>query len=202
MKIDPAASRSKGKTFYISDLHIGHKAIIQIDKRPFSSYDEMYTTIINNWNSVVSDDDKVFILGDFSFSTNIALDVIKQLKGRKYIVLGNHDRLNSELRSHFEEIVDYYETVDTLNKQSTRVILSHYPIAHWNHQFHNAIHMYGHVHNNDDYKMFNKYLEMIRNELHIEANAFNCGCMLPYMDYTPRTLQEIYDCNRKIEANE
>jgi hypothetical protein len=27
-------------------------------------------------------------------------------------------------------------------------------------------------------------------------NAFNVGCMLPYMNYTPRTLEEILEANK------
>ena len=29
------------------------------------------------------------------------------------------------------------------------------------------------------------------------CNMFNVGCMIPYMDYTPRTLEEIIEANKK-----
>lgn len=193
MKINPTESRNKGKKFYISDLHLGHGAIIKIDKRPFSTYEEMYDTIVRNWNNTVSDEDTIYILGDFSFKTSIALDIVKKLKGHKVLILGNHDCLNEELKKHFDVITDYYEMTDKLNHNSVRVILSHYPIAHWNHQFHNAVHVYGHVHNNKDYKLFREYIKNLNKELNIDAKAYNCGCMLPYMQYTPRTLQELYE---------
>ena len=53
-----------GKNFYIADLHFGHKNIIRYDNRQFASVDEMDNTLIKNWNSVVSNDDTVYILGD------------------------------------------------------------------------------------------------------------------------------------------
>ena len=50
--------------FYISDLHLGHKNILAFDNRPFFSLEEMTETIISNWNSVVSKNDSVYVLGD------------------------------------------------------------------------------------------------------------------------------------------
>lgn len=193
MKIDPSESRKNAKRFYISDFHLGHKAIIKIDKRPFSTYDEMYDTIIKNWNSVVSDDDTVYILGDLSFNSDVALGIVKQLKGHKILILGNHDALKSDLRAQFDKIEYYYETVDKLDGRSVRVIMSHYPIAHWNNQFHSAVCVYGHTHDNADDKLFQKYLQTVHNELGVDALALNCGCMKSYMNYTPRTLQEMKD---------
>ena len=61
------------KKFYISDLHLGHNNIIRLDNRPFKNMTEMETTIINNWNSVVSDNDQVYILGDMFWNNDRAL---------------------------------------------------------------------------------------------------------------------------------
>lgn len=51
--------------FYISDCHFGHKNIIAYDQRPFFSVEEMDAAMIQNWQKVVSDNDTVYILGDF-----------------------------------------------------------------------------------------------------------------------------------------
>lgn len=40
--------------FYISDLHLGHKNIIEFDNRPFKTLDNMTESIIKNWNETVS----------------------------------------------------------------------------------------------------------------------------------------------------
>ena len=47
------------KSFFIADTHFGHSEIMNYENRPFSSVEEMDNTIISNWNSVVSDNDKV-----------------------------------------------------------------------------------------------------------------------------------------------
>lgn len=54
--------------FYISDCHFGHKNIVAYDHRPFFSVDEMDAEMIRNWQSVVSDNDTVYILGDFCWN--------------------------------------------------------------------------------------------------------------------------------------
>lgn len=54
-----------GKNYYISDLHFGHYNIMRFDNRPFNSVEEMDKALIDNWNSVVSEGDTVYILGDF-----------------------------------------------------------------------------------------------------------------------------------------
>lgn len=54
-----------GKYYYIADLHFCHTNIINFDNRPFFSVDEMNRELISNWNSVVTNNDTVMILGDF-----------------------------------------------------------------------------------------------------------------------------------------
>lgn len=53
--------------YYTSDLHFGHKNIIQLTSRPFSSVEEMDEVLIKNWNSKVTKNDLVYILGDFTW---------------------------------------------------------------------------------------------------------------------------------------
>lgn len=53
--------------YYISDLHFGHSNIIKLCGRPFQSLEEMNNVLINNWNSKVTNGDKVYIIGDLFF---------------------------------------------------------------------------------------------------------------------------------------
>ena len=81
--------------FYTSDLHLGHDNIIRFDNRPFGSVGEMTEEIIDNWNSVVSKNDDVYILGDFAWRNDIGYAALKQLRGNKYFVRGENNQSKS-----------------------------------------------------------------------------------------------------------
>lgn len=172
--------------YYISDLHIGHENVIRHDGRPFRDADEMAAAILERWNRAVRPADTVYILGDFAWKNRQGIELMTQLNGEKRLIRGNHDKPSQELRALFAEITDYAEITDG----GTDVALCHYPIAHWNHQYRGAVHLYGHIHNTKDADAFAKYAAICR-EMDIPFAAYNVGCMMPYMDYTPRTLREI-----------
>ena len=69
--------------YYISDLHFGHANVMRYDSRPFANPDEMDAEIVRRWNSVVTDKDKVYILGDISWrSVPETINLIKQVMKR------------------------------------------------------------------------------------------------------------------------
>ena len=172
--------------FYIADMHIAHENVIRHDGRPFENADVMCEELIRRWNDAVSPNDCVYILGDFAWKNAAGLQALIQLNGRKFLVLGNHDKPNEEMKAHFEWIKDYAVIDDC----GTKVVLCHYPIAHWYDQYRGAVHLYGHIHNTKDHTAFEKYREICR-ELEIPFECYNVGCMMPYMYYTPRTLAGI-----------
>jgi len=57
--------------YYISDTHFGHVNIVKHDSdngaRTFSSIQEHDELLIKNWNRVITKQDEVYILGDFSW---------------------------------------------------------------------------------------------------------------------------------------
>ncbi len=50
--------------YFISDTHFGHRNVLKLCNRPFETIEEMNETIIANWNSRVSGNDTVFIVGN------------------------------------------------------------------------------------------------------------------------------------------
>lgn len=135
--------------FYISDTHFYHDNILRISKRPFKNIQEMHNQLIANWNKKVKPDDEIFILGDFVYkgSSADAENLLKVLKGVKYLVKGNHERWLNGVISHkwFGWVKDYAEIDDN----GRHVIMFHYPIEDWNGKFRNSYHLFGHIHNND-----------------------------------------------------
>ena len=73
--------------YFISDTHFCQKSIIPYCHRPFGSVDEMNEKLIENWNSVVKKDDKVYFLGDFCLGDlSEKRDILNRLNGYKIIV--------------------------------------------------------------------------------------------------------------------
>ena len=79
--------------YYISDLHFYHESLLtKMDRRGFASCEEMPEYIVKRWNQKVTDKDEVVILGDVSMERGKPTsDMLKRLKGRLYLVTGNHD---------------------------------------------------------------------------------------------------------------
>ena len=54
-------------TYFIADLHFGHKNILGFDKRPWINIEDHDVALIKNWNEAVGYEDDVYILGDISW---------------------------------------------------------------------------------------------------------------------------------------
>ncbi len=80
------------KKYIISDLHFGHTNIVEYSKglRGGTNSAEHDSWLIDQWNSVVTKQDLVYVLGDVAMSRP-ALYLVKKLKGTKHLVKGNHD---------------------------------------------------------------------------------------------------------------
>ena len=81
--------------FITADPHFLHEAIIESCNRPFKNCHVMNRSLVSNWNSVVTDNDDVYVAGDLTMATKAHRGTIEQivnrLKGRIHLVLGNHD---------------------------------------------------------------------------------------------------------------
>ncbi len=134
--------------YFTADTHFYHSNVINLNNRPFKNLDDMHRSLIRNWNSYISDRDEIYILGDLIHKGNgmEANEILKKLKGKKYLIRGNHDKyVNDENfnTQQFEWIKDYY----VLDYKKRKFVLFHYPILEWDGYFRDSIHLYGHVHN-------------------------------------------------------
>ena len=166
--------------YYIGDIHFGHSQCIKYDNRPFDSVEEMDRYIINAWNSRVRHSDNVYVIGDFSYRSILKPEAyLRQLKGKKYLILGNHDSdivKSSIAWSYFEAI----ESMMKVRDNGVVLQLCHYPLAEWKGYYSNHYHIYGHLH---------AHLSEALNYMLRQERALNAGCMLN--NYMPVTLDEL-----------
>lgn len=171
---------SNEKKFYISDLHFGHRNVIGFDHRPFMDVDDMDRCLIQLWNGRVQPEDTVYVLGDFCYKSERAPEwYLRQLRGHKILIIGNHDGRtleNPKAMHYFEDVSPMMHVTDG-DKQ---ICLCHFPIAEWNGYMHGSWHIYGHIHSKKD----ETYQFMRTRE-----RALNAGCMIN--NYTPATINEL-----------
>ena len=176
--------------FYISDTHFGHKNILKYDNRPYFTVAEMDADLIKRWNNAVKPTDTVCHLGDFSWLKPAEeSEILQQLNGTKILIRGNHDYKPT---AEWADIMPYAEIDD----KGRRVVLSHFPIAAFKNMEHGWFHLYGHIHNSFDDGLFEAYRDAWEKQKQKKMMSCNVGCMQPYMDYTPRTLDEIIGFRR------
>jgi calcineurin-like phosphoesterase family protein len=137
---------------FIGCLHLGHKSIAI--HRGFN--DDFYhdEKLIDSWNSVVNKKDLTYILGDIAMETDKHYYKLNRLKGRKIVVLGNHD-----LPKHTRNLLNYVESVAGMVKYKGYV-LTHAPI-HPNEIGFCKGNIHAHVHDNKlhEVEIMSKYLD-------------------------------------------
>ena len=170
--------------YYTSDLHLDHKRVLELSKRPFSSIDEMQTVLIANWNAKVSAGDDVYILGDSAFKATTLRWILPVLNGNKHIIRGNHDydevrkieKLANEPENKREfKNVWFHGDLHNVNDGDHYVMMCHYPMEEWHKSQKGSIHLHGHCHGNKG--------------LNFKENAYEVG--VDARNYEPVTLEEI-----------
>ena len=178
---------------YISDLHLFHSNVLKFDNRPFSNIEEMENTIITDWNNTINKNDCTYILGDLIWSKNDSdwIRITKSLNGSKVLIKGNHDlkQYSASVKSCFTDIKDYKEISDNGRK----VIMCHYPIMCYKSSYNDNVWMlHGHVHGQTEETNFvEKWTrDLITTSTINKGHIINVGCMMPGVNYIPKTLDE------------
>jgi calcineurin-like phosphoesterase family protein len=156
------------KVFFTSDTHYNHTAICRgvspwaagnKSVRDFDTLEEMNQHLVQNFNSIVGEDDVLFHLGDWSFGGFESIELFrKQLVCKNiHLILGNHDHhieRNKEGIASLFSSVNHYVQLDLRRPSQTErgvvdkhpFILCHFPIASWDKMATGMIHLHGHVH--------------------------------------------------------
>lgn len=93
--------------FFISDLHLGHKKILDFagQYRKGDCPAEHDQILIENWNSVINKRDTVYVLGDVYFGGDeYGHMCLEELKGIKKLIMGNHDTNYRNYVRHFRSL--------------------------------------------------------------------------------------------------
>lgn len=174
--------------YFTADTHFDHANIIRFCNRPFATVEEMNEALIANWNHKVHGNDTVYILGDMFFRTTDPEPILRQLKGRKHLITGNHDSQwmkKVDMDRWFASVQPYLETSDG---QHT-LTLCHFPMVSWNHQSRSYM-IHGHIHENTDMD----YWPLLVARGHV----LNAGCDIN--SFEPVSFQELVENNAKFKA--
>ena len=131
--------------WFTSDEHYGHRNIIKYSNRPFSSIEEMDSTLISNNNSVVGKNDTVVHAGDFSLIRNpniVYKKYVSRLVGNHIFLKGSHDYWLKKNKT----IIQIWER----NINGHYVVVCHYAMRVWARSHYNSWQLYGHSHNKLD----------------------------------------------------
>lgn len=191
------------KRFMISDLHFDHTKLVEY--RGHTSVEEMNAALIAGWRSVVTDSDKVFVLGDVALNTTPESlgRHLSALPGSKVLIMGNHDTDPAKIavyQKHFVSMVGCMEY--------KRAILTHIPV-HPGQLVRFAYNIHGHVHKNTIKQEWGilKPNQGYEGDLLREPDSRYINVSCEVLDYVPRTFEELTknrgitnDCGQAGEA--
>jgi len=140
LKLNQVLQYINGNTFVTSDLHLTYKE---------RSSNNLFNTLLNNFNSVMNIDDTLIICGDLGRKDCIETTYIDYLSnfinklnvGRKILILGNHDNL---------KIKQYYDMGFNFvghRLQTEKFIFTHNPVNIPENMFN----IHGHIHGSREY---------------------------------------------------
>ena len=190
------------KTYFTSDLHWSHSSILyfhplrreaagitleelQADRdAAVKKHDEW---LIDIWNQTVRREDVVYILGDFCLGNKIETEkILQKLKGKKFLIEGNHDKSLHGLERYFEWYGQIKEAkftnnqYDFINPNETFCCeLCHYPLLTWNRRPHGTCMVHGHCHGTID--SFNNESMELRVDVGFDGTLANRG-LIPLED--------------------
>lgn len=153
-----------------SDSHFGHANVIEYSNRPFSTAAEMDEFMVTTWNETVKDGDIVYHLGDVYFGAEGAKNLPK-LKGRKRLVLGNHDNgKDQKIQGAFQKISVWRMFPDF------GLLLTHVPVHE------------GSLGHRDDRPMKNIHGHI--HEKKIDDERYQCVCV-EHTNYAPVNIEDL-----------
>jgi calcineurin-like phosphoesterase family protein len=159
--------------YIISDTHFYHENIVKYAGRPY----DHEVMMINRWEKVVPKDATIVHLGDLFFGgdegfLNFFTYITPRLTGKKYLVLGNHDKRSRDYETLGFEVIKPF----SVRYRGYEVSFDHYPKLLPEGE--KKIHVHGHIHNHT----------YARDEPKREGNV---NVSVEVMDYRPHRMTRL-----------
>jgi calcineurin-like phosphoesterase family protein len=146
---------ARGERIWMAaDLHLCHANVIRFCNRPFADVTQMNEHLVSQTQKI-RDGEWLVIVGDVAMGEHqLAMEWIRRIPGRKFLVLGNHDltrigecrylaeRTLDGQRPLFDAVLPFLAWEDALGQS---VFVSHYP-ATVDHSFGRLLNYHGHLH--------------------------------------------------------
>jgi len=115
---------------FYSDPHFFHTNIIKYADRPFSTVEEMNERLVANYNEMIGPNDTCLWLGDCFFGPyDVGDALIRSMNGKKFLLVGNHDRSLSRMaKSGFMGVTK----IINLSIANKKLRACHYPYRYPN----------------------------------------------------------------------
>ena len=160
---------------YISDLHLFHS--YSLDWRPqYKDCDAFAEDLIETWNTYVTDDDVIIVVGDVGFYCESTINVLKSLKGTKILVVGNHDASWAIPQKSEGIFAGIHEHI-----QLDNIFIEHIPDES---HIHSSYYIHGHHHRYDTPGMLKALKSYYR-------DTYRLNCCTDLIGNKPVTLQEL-----------
>ena len=191
--------------YVVSDTHFFDQNLLGIDQfapRPFKDVAEMNSTIVNNWNSRVNEDDVVFHLGDIAVNytkpprvgDEQVYEILRQLHGRLVLIKGNHDRrdLFKYLANHNYMIggkpkFEFHDVGKLIKYNHKQLYMTHYPMMMGIAP--QILNLHGHIHH---------YMVPSENNINVGIDAPELDFLQPRPSFgTPILLREVDEIAQK-----
>ena len=157
-------------------------------ERPFPDVETMNESMIAAWNERVRGNDTVYVVGDMFFRCPDPESILKRLKGKKRLIVGNHDSTwmsKVDMGRYFLSVDSFLETSDGAHA----LTLCHYPMVTWKHTIRSYM-IHGHIHADTGADFWPL--------LRCRENVLNAG--VDVNGYRPVTFDELVENNRKFKA--
>jgi calcineurin-like phosphoesterase family protein len=163
------------KVFVTSNQQFGRKGAIKAYKRPFIDIEDMNLQLVEAWNSVVSNDDIVYVLGNFAWDPETLEVMTNALNGDIIVISGEYDKAAKELAEslglldieYLHNAIEYHPEINAS--------LSYWPLSEWQGKAKGAYSIIGYPDK--------KYLTDHKKKL------INCACDL--WDFKPVEIEKV-----------